>query len=147
MGLLKELVRRSGHRFDPEVVEAFHRALDIRLAGRRSKGKPSVLVMEPDEEFRRLLKMRLLNEGLAVEEADGYERTLERMLKEPPAVALIDVETDPSEAFQLLQEMQQDEKLVQIPVVFLAKRQDRLMEGLRQNTQSIDETIEAFDEV
>ena len=39
---LAELVRRAGHQFDPEVVEAFHRVIDKRLAGRRKKGKPTV---------------------------------------------------------------------------------------------------------
>ena len=86
---LAELVRGAGHEFDPEVVEAFHRVMDKRLAGRKSKKKPVVLVMEPDEEFRRLLKMRLLNDGLAVEEATTYEGALERLLKEPPALAMI----------------------------------------------------------
>ncbi len=141
---LAELVRAAGHRFDPEVVEAFQRVLEKRLAGRRATGKPVVLVMEPDGEFRRLLKMRLLNEGLAVEEAESYERALERMLKEPPALALIDIEPDAAEAFQLLQEMQQDDKLVRIPVVFVAQRAERGLK-LRALRQGVDEFLSKGD--
>lgn len=137
---LAELVRGAGHRFDPEVVEAFHRVIERRLAGRKAMAKPVVLLYEPNEEFRRLLTMRLLNEGLAVEEADGYERTLERMLKEPPALSLVDADHDPSEALQLLQEMHHDEKLVRHPLIFLSRRPDRALK-LRALRMGVDEFI------
>ncbi len=137
---LARLVRGAGHQFDPEVVEAFHRVMDKRLAGRRSMAKPVVLVMEPNDEFRRLLTMRLLNDGLAVEEADSYERALERMLKEPPALSLIDVDSDAAEAFQLLHEMQQDNKLLRLPVVFMAQHPDRILK-LRALRLGVDELI------
>jgi len=143
---LGELVRGAGHQFDPEVVEAFHRVMDKRLAGRKSKKKPVVLVMEPDEEFRRLLKMRLLNDGLAVEEATTYEGALERLLKKPPALAMIDIDTDQSEAFQVLQEMQQDDKLVKLPVIFLAGRPDRVLK-LRALRLGVDEFVGKNDDL
>jgi response regulator RpfG family c-di-GMP phosphodiesterase len=137
---LQELVRRAGHQFDPEVVEAFHRVMDKRLAGRRAKGKPVVLLMEPDRDFRRLLKMRLLNEGLEVEEAESYEKTLERMLKETPDLALIDIDFEPTEAFQLIQEMQADDKLVHLPVAFLSQRGDRILK-IRALRQGVDDFL------
>jgi response regulator RpfG family c-di-GMP phosphodiesterase len=143
---LGELVRGAGHQFDPEVVEAFHRVMDKRLAGRKSKKKPVVLVMEPDQEFRRLLKMRLLNDGLAVEEATTYEGALERLLKKPPALVMIDVDTDQSEAFQVLQEMQQDDKLVKLPVIFLAGRPDRVLK-LRALRLGVDEFVGKNDDL
>jgi response regulator RpfG family c-di-GMP phosphodiesterase len=131
---LQELVRRAGHQFDPEVVEAFHRVMDKRLAGRRSTGKPQVLLVEHQEQFRRLLKMRLLNEGLEVVEADSYDKSLERLLREPPDLTLVDIDADPREALQLFHEMQQDARLCRIPVAFLSQRGDRVqkMRALRQ---------------
>jgi len=143
---LGELVCGAGHQFDPEVVEAFHRVMDKRLAGRRSKKKPVVLVMEPNDEFRRLLKMRLLNDGLAIEEATTYDGALERLLKEPPALVMIDVDTDASEAFQVLQEMQQDDKLVRLPVIFLAERPDRTLK-LRALRLGVDEFVSKSDDL
>ena len=137
---LQELVRQAGRHFDPEVVEAFHRVMDRRLAGRRPKGKPVILIMEPDSQFRRLLKMRLLNEDLDVQEAESYEQTMELLLKRSPDLALINVELDPSEAFQLLHDMQQDKKLCRLPIAFLARRHDRLLK-IRALRQGVDDFL------
>jgi len=143
---LAELVRGAGHRFDPEVVEAFHRVMDKRLAGRRSKRKPVVLLMEPNGDFRRALKMRLLNESLAVVESETHEEALERMLKGSPAIALIDVDGDAAKSFQLLQEMQQDDKLVRLPVMFLSQRPDRVLK-LRALRLGVDEFVSKSDDM
>jgi len=124
---LEELVRGAGQRFDPEVVEAFHRALTRRLAGRRTKGRAAVLLLEPDEQFRKLVKVRLLDEGLGVEETPDFQHCLQCLLDDPPQLVLLDVDADPTEAFGLLNEMQQDDSLSRIPVAFLSQRADRLL--------------------
>lgn len=143
---LQELVNRSGHQFDPEVVEAFHRVMDKRLAGRRGKSKPTVLVVEQSEQFRRLLTMRLRNEGYAVDEAEGYERALERLLMEPPDLVVVDIDIDPGEAFGLLQEMQIDGNLCQVPIAFASQGNDRMIR-LRALRQGVDDFLCKADEM
>lgn len=143
---LQDLVRRAGYQFDPEVVEAFHRVIDKWLTGRKAKRKPRVLIVDPQEQFRRLLKMRLLNEGLEVEEAASYEKALERMLKEPPDLVLVDLDADSSEAFQLLQELQQDVQLCRLPIAFLSQRPDRQLK-IRALRHGVDDFFSKSDDM
>jgi putative two-component system response regulator len=49
---LKNLMLEAGRQFDPEVIEAFQRVLDKRLAGRKIKQTPRVLVVDSQEDFR-----------------------------------------------------------------------------------------------
>jgi response regulator RpfG family c-di-GMP phosphodiesterase len=137
---LQTLAAQTGHHFDPEVVEAFHRVIDKRLPGRRSKRKPFVVVVESDAKFRRLLKVRLGNVGLKVKEARNYEKCKEQLLKEPPDLALIGIDGDPKEAFQLLNELQQDDSLCRIPVAFLSARADRVLK-IRALRQGVDDFL------
>jgi response regulator RpfG family c-di-GMP phosphodiesterase len=135
---LAELVRGAGTQFDPEVVEAFQRVIDKRTAGRRSKGSPRVVLADDDPDFRRVVKMRLTSEGLEVQEVEDYERCLEHLLKEPPDLALVSIDSDPAGAFQMLQELQQDDKLCRVPVAFVSQRGDRVvrMRALRQGVDA-----------
>ena len=141
------LVIHAGRAFDPEVVEAFHRVIDRDLsAGRRGKGRPRVLIVDADEQFRRLLKMRLQNEGLETIEAASYEKGLEQMLKSPPALALLDLDHDAAEAFQLLHELQQDARLVRLPVALTCGKRDRVLK-LRALRQGVDDFIVKGDDL
>ena len=124
---LQVLTRRTGQQFDPEVVEAFQRVMDKRLAGRRATGKLVVLLVDPDPKFRRVLKVRLGNLGLKVRVASDHERCKEQLLKDTPDLALIGIDEDPNEAFQLLGEIQQDDALCRIPIAFLATRSARAL--------------------
>jgi response regulator RpfG family c-di-GMP phosphodiesterase len=143
---LQELVRRAGHQFDPEVVEAFHRVMDKRLAGRHAKHKPVVLIADSNDHFRRLLKMRLTNEGIGVEEADSPRRTLKLLRKRSPDLLLIDVDTEATDAFPILHEIQQDPQLCGMPVAFLASRHDRVMQ-LRALRQGVDDFLLKTDDM
>jgi response regulator RpfG family c-di-GMP phosphodiesterase len=134
---MDDLIQRAGDEFDPEVVEAFHRVIDKRTAGRRSRGDPSVILVDDDDDFRRVMKMQLTNEGLDVREAEGYERCMEQLLRDPPDLAIVAIDSDPSGAFQLLQELQQDDKLCRIPIAFLSQRADRVVR-IRALRQGVD---------
>jgi CheY-like chemotaxis protein len=102
--------------------------------------------VDPQDQFRRLLKMRLLNEGLEVDEAATYEKALEHMLKTPPDIVLVDVDADSSEAFQLLQEMQQDGNLCRLPIAFLAQRPNRILK-IRALRQGVDDFFSKTDDM
>ena len=137
---LENIARQTGHRFDPEVVEAFLRVMDRRLAGRRATGKPQVVLVDGDPKFRRVLKVRLGNAGLKVFEANDHAQCIERLLQEPPDLAVISIDGDPKGAFQLLQEIQQDESLCRIPVAFLSARADRAHK-IRALRQGVDDFL------
>jgi response regulator RpfG family c-di-GMP phosphodiesterase len=134
---LRVLAEETGRQFDPEVVEAFNRVIDKRLLGRKSSKKPVVLLAEPEPQFRRLLKVHLANIGLTVKEARNYEKCKEHMLKSPPDLAIINIDADPWEAFQLLDEIQRDENLCRVPIAFLSTRNDRSLKlrALRQGVE------------
>jgi len=125
---LRELVHQSGRHFDPEVVEAFHRVIDKRLGGHKAKAKPKVLIVESQKQYRRLLKMRLSNEGLGVIECTNCEKGMAQLLKQSPNLLLVSLDRDVNAAFQMLQEMQQDEKLRRTPLAFLSQHRDRVLE-------------------
>ena len=137
---LRELVHQSGRQFDPEVVEAFHRVIDKRLGGHKAKAKPTVLIVEPQKQFRRLLKMRLSNEGLSVIEARNCDKAMAVLLKQSPNLVLVALDQDASAGFQLLQEMQQDEKLRRTPLAFLSQQRDRVLE-LRALRLGVDDFL------
>jgi response regulator RpfG family c-di-GMP phosphodiesterase len=143
---LSELVHDSGRRFDPEVVEAFHRVIDKRLGGRKGKGKPTVLIVEPQKQYRRLVKMRLINEGLKVIESTTCEKAMEQLLKHKPNLVLVSLDKDLNAGFQLLQEMQQDENLRSIPLAFVAQRADRVLK-LRALRLGVDDLLSKSDDM
>lgn len=137
---LRELVHQSGRQFDPEVVEAFHRVIDKRLGGHKAKAKPTVLIVDPQKQFRRLLKMRLSNEGLTVIETTACEEAMGLLLKQSPNLVLVALEPDANAGFQLLQEMQMDEKLRRTPLAFLSRHRDRVLE-LRALRLGVDDFL------
>lgn len=137
---LQELVHCAGRLFDPEVVEAFHRVIDKRLGGRKGKVKPTVLIVEPQKQFRRLLKMRLSNEGLNVLESTNCEKAMGQVLKHAPNLVVMALDPEVNAGFQFLQEMQQDENLRRIPLAFLAQRPDRVLK-LRALRLGVDDLI------
>jgi response regulator RpfG family c-di-GMP phosphodiesterase len=137
---LDTLVRQAGRQFDPEVVEAFQKVLDKRLSERRTDRKPRVLLADANGDFRRLLKMRLLNEGFDVVETDSTGKALGLLVQDPPDLALIDLDDDSVEAFQLLEELRGDEGLSRIPLALLSSTSDRVLR-IRALRQGVDEFL------
>ena len=136
----QELVRLAGSQFDPEVVEVFLRVIEKRQGGRGKREKPQVLLMDPDGEFRNLLKMRLLNEGLEVEAVATAEEALACLVRSAPDLVLADVLLDGSETFQLLREIREDETLRTVPFAFLSHRDDRILK-VRALRQGVDDFL------
>ena len=143
---LKELIRQAGHQFDPEVVEAFQRVLDRRLRWRRSDNKRRVLIIEPTDDFRKLLKMRLLNEGYEIAESPETESGLELILKNPPDLVLADVDDAPDTTFQFMHKMRADDNLRRVPVMLMSRRTDRVLK-LRALREGVDDFISKDDDL
>jgi response regulator RpfG family c-di-GMP phosphodiesterase len=143
---LTMLIAESGRHFDPEVVEALQRALDKRHGGRKSGKKPRILLAESQEDFRKLVKLRLVNEGYEVIESATIDRVLVHLLKEPPDLALIDLDTDDVEAFQLLEEMRVDDNLCRIPLAFLSRRKERILK-IKALRMGVDDFLNKDDDL
>lgn len=137
---LQELIRHAGQQFDPEVVEVFQRVLAQRRVLGGTRAKPVVLLVEPEEEFRRLLMMRLLNEGFEVKKAAANDKALEIILKDAPDLVLADADAETAETFQLLRELREDETLSRLPFVLLSHGSDRVLK-LRALREGVDEFL------
>ncbi|PYT07304.1 MAG: hypothetical protein DMF49_08545 [Acidobacteria bacterium] len=136
----EELVRLAGTQFDPEVVEVFLRVIEKRESSRGTREKPVVLIVDAQEDFRNLLKMRLLNEGLEIRLASNAEGALDLLIQDPPDLVLADVLSEGSDTFQLLREIREDESLRHIPFAFLSDRDDRILK-VRALRQGVDDFL------
>jgi response regulator RpfG family c-di-GMP phosphodiesterase len=143
---LTMLITESGRHFDPEVVEALQKALDKRQEGRRSGKKPRILIAESQEDFRKLVKMRLVNEGYEVTESTTIERVMEQLLKDPPDLVLVDLDAGDGEAFQLLEETRVDQHLCRIPFAFLSRRRERILK-IKALRMGVDDFLNKDDDV
>ena len=93
----------------------------------------TVLVVEDDQEFQRLLKFLLTMEKYAVRVAANRDQILEALRTPPlPDVALLDIGLPDTNGFDVLARMRQHPQLKSIPVIMLtgqARRED-VMRGL-----------------
>lgn len=135
-----ELERNAGQQFDPEVVEALIRVLEKTRAGLDGGAKPSVLVCDADGEFRKLLQIRLANDGYDVRGVAKAEEALEQILAASPDLVLAEVDSDGSDAFQLLRELRKDPAFQQLPFAFLARSESRLLK-IRALRQGVDDFL------
>jgi len=135
-----ELERQAGQQFDPEVVEALIRVLGKTHAGFDGRAKPSIVVCDGDGEFRKLLQIRLVNDGYDVRCVATTEETLELIVSAPPDLVLAEVNSDGSDAFQLLRELRKDPAFQHVPFAFLARSESRLLK-IRALRQGVDDFL------
>jgi response regulator RpfG family c-di-GMP phosphodiesterase len=135
-----ELERQAGHQFDPEVVEALIRVLEKAHAGFGGGERPSVVVCDADPEFRKLLQMRLVNDGYDVRCVAKADEALEAILTSTPDLVLAEVDRDASDAFQLLREIRKDAAFQHVPFAFLARSDNRLLK-IRALRQGVDDFL------
>lgn len=125
-----ELVGGTGTQFDPEVVEAALQVLAKRTPQREGQGRFVVLVADPDEEFRNLVRLRLLNEGHEVSEVADTAAALEEVRRGGLDLLLADTRLPGSEeakdAFDLLRLIRAEEESCDLPFAFLSAREDRV---------------------
>jgi len=143
---LGTLMVEAGRQFDPEVVEAFQKALDKRTPSAREGEKPAVLIVAPQNEYRKVMKMRLVNEGFDVSETKSSKRVLRRLRDEPPSLVLVDLDVDHVTAFRLLQDLREDEALCRVPVAFLTSQHDRILK-IRALREGVDDLLSKSDDL
>ena len=137
---IDDLMRHAGTQFDPEVIEAVMRVLaqgsPAGLLGQRS----FVLVIDPETEFGRLLRMRLQNEGLEVRVVPAFDGDLAGLSEHPPALLLVDAGEDGSAAFELLARIRAADRSAEFPIALLARKDDRFLR-LAALRQGVDDFI------
>jgi response regulator RpfG family c-di-GMP phosphodiesterase len=143
---LQHLIGQAGRQFDPEVVEAFQRVIDKRFETKSPESKPVALIADAQKDFRKLLKMRLINEGLEVRETKDCAGALKVMLKNPPDIAIVNMDADSDDAFELLAELRGDKTLCRLPLVFLTRSKDRVRK-LRALREGVDDYLNKDDDV
>jgi response regulator RpfG family c-di-GMP phosphodiesterase len=135
-----ELERQAGLQFDPEVVEALIRVLEKTHAVFGGGEKPSVVLCDTDAEFGKLLQMRLVNEGYEVRCVAKPDEALESILTAAPDLVLASVDSESSEAFDLLRELRKDAAFHQVPFAFLARTESRVLK-IRALRQGVDDFL------
>ncbi len=143
---LQHLITQAGRQFDPEVVEAFQKVIDKRFVTKVPDRKPVALIADGQKDFRKLLKMRLINEGLDVRETKDCASALKIMLKDPPDIAIVNMDADSDDAFELLAELRGDKSLCRLPLVFLTRSSDRVRK-LRALREGVDDYLNKDDDV
>lgn len=135
-----EIERQAGQQFDPEVVEVLIRVLEKAPTTYESSDRPSVVVCDADAEFRKVLEMRLINDGYDVRCVATADKALETILAVTPQLVLAEADRDGSDAFQLLRELRKDLAFQHIPFAFLARTDNRLLK-IRALRQGVDDFL------
>jgi len=120
----EELVAQAGRQYDPEVVEVLLQVIREGAVSLSSDERPRVLIAEPDREFVKLLKFRLVNEGMDVESVKSLEEGILEILERPPSIVLATVGSDPDQTLEQLRQIREDSALRLLPVVLLAEADD-----------------------
>ena len=122
---LDELIRHAGTQFDPEVVEVFLSVAEGMYPRRAEHGRYRVLLVDGDEEYRNLLRMRLINDDHETVCAATVDEALEALVTGPFDLVAAALGHDDDGPFRLLEEMRRDEILRSVPFVCLAPGSER----------------------
>jgi DNA-binding response OmpR family regulator len=93
-----------------------------------SRGK--ILLIEDEAGFRRLVTMSLLKHGYEVLEASDGSEGVKRAVDSRPDLILCDLVMPQMHGYEVLAELQRDERLADIPVIFLTGQSE--LEQIRQ---------------
>jgi len=136
----EELVRLTGKHSDPEVVEVLLRVIREGTVSLSSEEKPRVLIADPEMEFVKLLKFRLVNEGMEVDHVPSLEEGILEILDRPPSIVLSSVGKDKSHTLDLLRQLRDDSSLRMLPVILLAESDDTLFK-VRAFRMGLDDVL------
>ncbi|MGC8981574.1 MAG: response regulator [Minisyncoccia bacterium] len=79
-----------------------------------------ILLVEDDKFLRTLLEKKLVNEGFEVVSAIDGEEALEKVVSERPDLILLDIILPKKSGFFVLEELNKDENLKNIPVFIIS---------------------------
>jgi DNA-binding response OmpR family regulator len=86
-------------------------------------GEPTVVIAEDEPDLRKLLVYTLESEGYTVEAFGAGDDCLEHLQAEPvPELVILDIMMPGMDGVDVLERIREDDRLADIPVVFLSGR-------------------------
>ena len=92
---------------------------ELNKANKTENAKKTVYIADDDENIRQVVKTFLINDGYAAEGFPTGDALLERFLKAPCDLAILDVMTPGRDGFQILTELR---KISTVPIIMLTAR-------------------------
>jgi CheY-like chemotaxis protein len=100
-------------------------AVDESGAGSQNKQERAViLVVDDEEEIRRVMRLTLTIAGYEVREAEDGNKALESLQKNPPDLILLDVLMPGMDGFEVCRHVRADSETAHIPILILSARTD-----------------------
>lgn len=93
----------------------------------RDASVPSVLIVDDDADFRRVLAESLSDEGYRIIEASNGQVALDRLETERPQLILVDLLMPTMSGLELLQKVRKAPTLRNIPVVVITAANDAML--------------------
>lgn len=93
----------------------------------RDASVPSVLIVDDDADFRRVLAESLSDEGYRIIEATNGQVALDRLETERPQLILVDLLMPTMSGLELLQKVRKAPTLRNIPVVVITAANDAML--------------------
>jgi signal transduction histidine kinase/DNA-binding response OmpR family regulator len=84
------------------------------------EGAPEVLVVDDDDDLRRLLVERLHADGLRASGAAGGGEALQLIASRPPALVLLDLAMPELDGWEVLRRLRADPRTAELPVIVLS---------------------------
>lgn len=141
---VEELMSVAGKQLDPEVVEALLKVVADGVGMTQSGSL--ILIVEPDREFRRLLRMRLLNDGYDVVVTEHATGELASLVSRPPDLVLFAAANGAEEVFQYMERLNIAEGRNRTPFAVIVSEDSR---DLRLNAlrRGVDDLIHKSDDL
>jgi len=79
-----------------------------------------IIIIEDEEVLLNLLKKKLIREGYQVESAQDGQIGLDKIRTNPPDLILLDIIMPKKGGFEVMKEINLDEKLKQIPIIIIS---------------------------
>ncbi len=110
-----------------------HRLLNVLKKYRQTTPSRTALLVEDDQEIRYILRRWLEKEGWSVEEASNGRIGLDKVKGYSPDLILLDLMMPEMDGFEMVNELQLDPTLCNIPVVVLTAKEISSEDRLRLN--------------
>jgi two-component system sensor histidine kinase/response regulator len=81
--------------------------------------RQSILLIDDEDEFRRVISRSLIKRGFETQEASDGKEGLRRASERPPDLILCDLSMPQMNGYEVLAALRHEEKLADIPVIFL----------------------------
>lgn len=83
----------------------------------------SVLIVDDEADARNILRRSINKSGWSLMEAKNGREALECLAKEPPSLILLDLMMPEMDGFEVIRELQKNEKWAQIPVIVITAKE------------------------